>query len=58
MFRALKIQALQEFFCRSSDSAFSIKQHLLNRADVSAHFGGLLPVRNHGDVYHAFVSYR
>ena len=54
----MKIQALQHFFCHSSDGAFSIKQHLLNRAEVSTHFGSLLPVRNHGDVYHAFVSYR
>jgi hypothetical protein len=54
----MKIQALQHLFCRSSDSAFSIKQHLLNRAEVSTHFDSQLPVRNEGDVYHAFVSYR
>jgi hypothetical protein len=37
---------------------FSIKQHLLSRAEVSSLFVSLLPVRNHGNVYHAFVSYR
>jgi hypothetical protein len=37
---------------------FNIKQHLLSRAEASSLFVGLLPVRNHGDVYHAFVSYR
>jgi hypothetical protein len=52
-----KVRALQHFYCRSSNSAFSIKQHLMNRTEVNAHFGGLLPVRSH-DMYHAFVSYR
>jgi hypothetical protein len=58
LLRSMQIRALQHFYCRSSDSAFSVKQHILSRAEINAHFGRFLPVRNHGDVYHAFVSYR
>jgi len=30
----------------------------MNRDEVNAHSGGILPVHNHGDMYRAFVSYR
>lgn len=58
LFSGCQVKALQEFHRTPGEQVFAIMQKLVPRADVEAKFNALLPVRNHGDVYHAFISYR
>ena len=55
---ASQVRALQDFHRKAHQSAFNIEHSDLERGAVLKRFEGLLPVRNRGDVYHAFVSYR
>lgn len=53
-----QVAALQAFHRDPSAANYSIRRETLTRTEVEDRFGAFLPLRNHGEHYHVFVSYR
>lgn len=52
------VSALQAFYRDPHAASYSIQRKTLMRTDVEERFGAFLPLRNHGVLYHVFISYR